>query len=135
MQDVSKDMLSQSQQLQTDDLQGRVTFMQHSFFDQQPVHDASVYFIRQCIHNWNDSDCIRILRAFVPALEKCKPRTPLLINDTILPGLNARTKTEEHDLRQLDIGMLVVVGAKQRTERQFEHILKQADERFEVSHF
>lgn len=134
MQDISQDMLSQSQQLQTDDLQGRVTFMQHNFFDQQPIHDASVYFIRQCIHNWNDSDCVRILRAFVPALEKCKPRTPLLINDTILPGLNARTKIEEHDLRQLDIGMLVVLGAKQRTERQFERILKQADERFEVSH-
>ena len=109
--------------------------MEHSFFDQQPIHDASVYFIRQCIHNWNDSDCVRILRGFVPALEKCKPKTPLLINDTILPGLNTRTKREEHDLRQLDIGMLVVVGAKQRTEAQFEKILKRADDRFEVSRY
>ena len=126
-------MLSQSQQLQTDDLQGRVTFMQHNFFDQQPIYSAGAYFIRQCIHNWNDDDCVRILRAFVPALEHCKPRTPLLINDTILPNLDARSKIEEHGLRQLDIGMLVVVGAKQRTIEQFQKILKLADERFEVS--
>lgn len=134
VQDVSKDMLARSQQLRTDDLQGRVTFMQHDFFDPQPIYSASAYFIRQCIHNWNDSDCVRIFRAFVPALEHCKPRTPLLINDTILPDLNTKSKIEEHDLRQLDMGMLVVLGAKQRTKKQFEKILKLADDRFEVSH-
>lgn len=43
------------------------------------------------------------------------------------------TKFEEHGLRQLDIAMLVVLGAKQRTAREFEQPLKRADERLEVS--
>lgn len=75
---------------------------------------------------------MKILRAFVPALEKCKPGTPLLINDTVLPKLGEKTRFEERGLRQLDIGMMVVLNAKQRTEKEFRRLLKDADERLEV---
>ncbi len=126
-------MLAQAQRRDMSDLQGRVTFQQHNFFKPQRIHGASAFFIRQCIHNWNDTDSIKILRAFVPALEKCKLGTPLLINDTILPEPGSKTRFEEHDLRQLDIAMLVVLGAKQRTEEEFWKLLRAADERFEVN--
>jgi len=65
-------------------------------------------------------------------LEKCKPGTPLLINDTVLPKLGDKTRFEERGLRQLDIGMMVVLNAKQRTDKEFRRLLKDADERFEV---
>ena len=119
-------------QIRPDDLEGRVKFMQHSFFDPQPIHDASIFFIRQCLLNWNNDNCIRILQAFVPALEKCKANTPLLINEAIVPELGVKTKLEERDFRQMDVCMLVLRGAKQRTRGEFERLLKQADERFEV---
>lgn len=130
--------------------QSRLTFMQHDFFTPQPIRDANVYFFRQCFHNYNDADCVRILQALVPALECCSTGTPLLINDIVLPepgrveltgtgaGLGEEgerglwTKFEEHGLRQLDIAMLVLLGAKQRTAREFEQVLRTADERFEV---
>ena len=115
------------------DLDRRVQLMQHSFFDEQPIRNASAYFIRSCIHNWPDDACVRIFQALVPALEECRPGTPFLINDTILPDLNTKTKYEERDLRQLDLCMMVALGAKQRTRAQFASILKQADERFRVS--
>ena len=106
--------------------------MQHDFFTPQPIHDAGAFFIRQCIHNYNDKDSTRILSGFVPALEQCDPGTPLLINDTVLPLPGVKTRFEEHSLRQVDMAMMVGYGAKQRTEREFLKLLKDADERFEV---
>ena len=133
MQDLSEDMMAQSQHLITkEDLHGRITFMKHDFFTDQPIHEADAFLIRQVIHNYTDEECERILRAFVPALEACKPGTPILINDTILPEYRARTKLEEGNLRQLDIAMLVTLGAKQRTLEDFERLVKRADQRFKV---
>lgn len=91
-------------------------------------------YIRQCVHNWPDVECIKILRAFIPALESCAPGTPLLINDTVLPRMGDKTRYEERLLRQLDVAMLVVINAKQRTEKEFRKLFKEADERFEVMH-
>ncbi|KAI4098308.1 MAG: hypothetical protein L6R37_006538 [Teloschistes peruensis] len=133
VQDESPSMLAAGTPLLTDpSLRSRITYAQHNFFSPQPVRDASAYFIRQCIHNWPDSEAIRILRALVPALEICAAGTPLLINDTVLPKLGQRTRYEERLLRQLDVAMLVVINAKQRTEREFRDLVKEADARFEV---
>ena len=126
-------MIANAQSRDLGDLSGRVTFQKHDFFELQPIQDASAYFIRQCLHNQTDEDAIKVLRALVPALEKCKPKTPLLINETILPERGDCGTVEEHDLRQMDMLMLVVLGAKQRTEREFRELIKKADPRFEVS--
>ena len=69
----------------------------------------------------------------VPALEKCYPRTPFLINDIIMPESGTTTRLEERHLRQVDMTMLVALGSKQRTEREFNTLLKEADPRFKVS--
>lgn len=132
VQDSSDQMIAQGQPLLSSEVESRVAYMKHNFFDPQPVLDASAFFIRQCVHNWPDQECIKILRGFVPALEKCKRGTPLLINDTVLPKLGQKTRFEERGLRQLDIGMMVVLNGKQRTENEFRQLLKQADERYKV---
>ncbi|KAL9607259.1 MAG: hypothetical protein Q9167_007812 [Letrouitia subvulpina] len=137
VQDNSPVMLNQISQTTSSAAQpyDRVRFMHHSFFDPQPVAPASAYFIRSCIHNWPDEDCIRIFRALVPALERCASGTPFLINETILPDLGTRTGYEERDLRQLDLCMMVALGAKQRTRGEFQKLLKEADGRYRVSGF
>ena len=135
VQDVSTKMLSQAQEDIVASLGGRVTFQQHSFFEPQPVHDANAFLLRQCLHNYNDSDCVAIIRALVPALEKCNAGTPFLINDIILPESGSTTRYVDHHLRQVDLTMMVTLGAKQRTAREFENLLKQANERFEVCVF
>lgn len=106
--------------------------MQYSFYDPQPIADAGLFFLRQIIHNYTDDVSIKIFRSFVPAMEKCAPGTGLLINDMILPAANEITKVEEHHLRQIDLAMLNGYAAKQRTLKEFEKLLKDADERFEV---
>lgn len=124
-------MLAQAQQQSMEDVESRVRFMQHDFFQNQPVIDADVYFIRQCLLNWDDDHCVSILKALVPALER-KPGTPLLINDTILPEPGTRTRYEENSARQVDMLMFVALGAKQRTEEQFRRLFEMADKRFKV---
>ncbi|KAI0191542.1 putative O-methyltransferase [Xylaria flabelliformis] len=128
VQDISPQMLSQTQQ----DSDGRVTFQQHNFFDPQPVQEASAFLLRQCLHNHSDGDAVKIIRAVVPALERCAPRTPLLINEIILPDPGTATRFEEHHLRQVDFCMMVTLGAKQRSEGEFSKLIKKADERLEI---
>ncbi|KAI0408574.1 O-methyltransferase-domain-containing protein [Xylaria palmicola] len=129
VQDISPGMLSQAPQ---DIYDGRVTFQQHDFFVPQPIGDASAFLLRQCLHNHSDGDAVRILRAVVPALERCARGTPLLVNEVILPEPGAAARFEEHHLRQVDFCMMVVLGAKQRTEGEFGRLLKEADERLEI---
>ncbi|KAI1115965.1 O-methyltransferase-domain-containing protein [Nemania sp. NC0429] len=131
VQDISPQMLSQAQQHQ--DCGDRVTFQLYDFFDPQPVGDASAYILRQCLHNNSDADAVRIIRAVVPALERCAPGTPLLINEVILPEPGTATRFEEHHLRQVDFCMMVTLGAKQRSEGEFNKLIKEADERLEIA--
>lgn len=50
----------------------------------------------------------------------------------VLPEAGAIPRFQEHSLRQFDLLMLVVLGAKQRSETEFRQLLKKADDRFEV---
>ncbi|KAH7397175.1 O-methyltransferase-like protein [Pyrenochaeta sp. MPI-SDFR-AT-0127] len=126
-------MLSSATQNDFSDLNGRVTFMPHDFFTPQPVSGAAAYLLRYITHNWSDEDCIRIFRALVPALEKSAPGTPLLINDVVLPALGEATKFHDNRMRQVDIMMMLVLGAKQRTEEQFRKLLSEADPRLKIT--
>ncbi|EAW12174.1 putative O-methyltransferase [Aspergillus clavatus NRRL 1] len=132
VQDASERMLSRADEEVVRSLGGRVTFQRHNFFEPQPVHDANAFLLRQCLHNYSDNDCIKIAGALVPALEKCDPGTPLLLNEIILPENGSTTRHVEHHLRQVDMTMMIVLGAKQRSRREFEQLLKKADPRFEV---
>lgn len=135
VQDVNPNMLSQgSKNPYYPMLGGRVKFMQHDFFQSQPVSGeiAGLYFIRQILHNHTDEDAVHILRELVPALEKGGPSSSVLINDMIMPPANTLSKVEEHGLRQIDIAMLDGYAAKQRTLQEFTSILKEADQRYEV---
>ncbi|KAH9876418.1 hypothetical protein J1614_003549 [Plenodomus biglobosus] len=125
-------MLSSASQNDFSDLNGRVTFMPHDFFTTQPVSGAAAYLLRYITHNWSDEDCIRIFRALVPALEKSPPGTSLLINDVVLPALGEASRYHDNRMRQVDIMMMLVLGAKQRTEEQFRRLLSDADPRLKI---
>ncbi|KAF4448439.1 hypothetical protein F53441_8162 [Fusarium austroafricanum] len=132
VQDLSSEAIANGKARLTPDIAKRVTFMQYDFFNEQPITDANAFFLRQCLHNWRDEDCIKIIRALVPALEKCKRDTPLLINEEVLPELNEVPKYQEHLSRQCDMCMFVITGAKERSGAEFEKLLRAADPRFEV---
>lgn len=56
----------------------------------------------------------------------------MLINDVILPESGTASQFEEHLLRQVDISMMVIFGAKQRSQRDWDKLLKEADPRFVI---
>jgi trans-aconitate methyltransferase len=134
VQDINPIMLSQGPKLpKFDQVQERVAFMQYDFFATQPIQHAELFLLRQILHNYNDDKCIRILRSFLPALEKSALGTAILINDMILPTANTKPKVEEHALRQLDMAMLGGYAAKQRTLEEFNRLLESADSRFKIT--
>ncbi|KAI4273484.1 MAG: hypothetical protein LQ337_004585 [Flavoplaca oasis] len=132
VQDSNVEMLAEGRDSVDDDLRGRVTYQQHSFFEPQPTKNAAAFLIRQCTHNWADKDVVTIFRSFVPGLEKSSAETPLLVNDIIIPEPGIWPRHQERVVRQVDMVMLVNCGAKQRTKAEFESLLKEADPRYEI---
>lgn len=78
------------------EIEERITFMVHDFFNEQPVTDADLYIFRLVLHNWSDEDCVRILRALVPAL---RPGVRVVVNELCLPELRSTSVFEERELR------------------------------------
>lgn len=50
-------------------LKGRMSFMDHDMFTEQPIKDAEVYFWRVVLHNWSDAFVVKALRSLIPALK------------------------------------------------------------------
>ncbi|KAK4194562.1 S-adenosyl-L-methionine-dependent methyltransferase, partial [Triangularia verruculosa] len=132
VQDSNIDMLNEGKESLSPELKDRVEYVQHSFFEPQPVKDAAAFLIRQCTHNWADKDVVTIFKGFVPGLENSSPNTPLLINDIIIPEPGVWPRHQERVVRQVDMVMLVNCGAKQRTKAEFEQLLKEANPRYEI---
>lgn len=134
VQDSNPDMLAQGRDSLSPSLAPRIEYKTHSFFEPQPINNASAFLIRQVTHNWADADVVRIFKALVPGMENsASPDTPLLINDIIIPEPGVWPRHHERTARQIDICMLVNLGAKQRTKEEFETLLKEADQRYEIT--
>jgi hypothetical protein len=131
VQDISHHQLSSAQTAEVGD---RVTFQQYDFFEPQPIRDAGIYLCRAIFHNHNDEDSIKMLRAIIPALEGRSDDPILLINEVIVPEYaeGAVTRSEENQHRQLDLLMLALFGAKERTEKDWESLLEKVDSRLKI---
>jgi hypothetical protein len=131
VQDFSPNQLSSAQ---TAEVRDRIAFTQYDYFTPQPVRDAGVYLCRSTFHNQNDEASIAMLRALIPALEGRKDNPVVLINDSIVPerAEGAVTTAEENQHRQMDLLMLALFGAKERTERDWRGLFGKVDERLEV---
>ncbi len=85
------------------------------FFDALPA-GADAYLLSRVLHDWDDEDCRRILavcRAAMPAHAR------LLVVDAILPE---RAKDAPFAIR-MDLHMLLMLGARERTEAEFRALL------------
>ncbi|RAQ98979.1 sterigmatocystin 8-o-methyltransferase precursor [Stemphylium lycopersici] len=103
-------------------------------FDFQPNREASVYLYRNIFHNHNDEDATKLLRSLLPALENRSEAVHILINDCIVPqyGTGGVTRSEENRHRQLDLMMMTLFGAKERTEEDWRKLLSNVDPRLQI---
>jgi hypothetical protein len=99
-------------------LGGRAECLAGDFFEAVP-DGADAYLLSRVLHDWDNADALRILavcRAAMPA------DATLLIADAILPE---RAKDQPGAIR-MDLHMLLLFGARERTEAEFRDLLGRA---------
>ena len=110
------------------EMKDRVTFMSQDFFEEQQVRGADVYILRWIMHNYSDKYASRILQRLIPAL---KNGARILINDYCLPEDGKEVVMgEEKMLRTMDLVMLTLCSAQERTEADFRTLFEVVDGRF-----
>ena len=97
------------------DLEGRCRFIKGDLFQKWPVTSDAVILAR-VVHDWPDSDALRILRRAREAMPK---DGTLYVVEMALDG-------ETGQGGMLDLNMLVMTQGAERTEEQFRDILREA---------
>ncbi|KIX93306.1 uncharacterized protein Z520_10949 [Fonsecaea multimorphosa CBS 102226] len=123
------------------ELQDRVTFQAQDFFQPQPSglvqSPPKAYLLSRVLHDWPDSDCVKILKNLVPVLErggKGKGKTKLFIVDRVLPDRPGEIPLHQEALmRSLDLLMYNIVGGKERSLEEWKALFEQADQRLKIS--
>jgi len=115
--DLPQVVLAAEAKIAASDVAGRLTCTGGSFLvDDLPEADA--YVLARVLHDWNDPEAALILGA---CRRSIRAGGRLLILDEILPEGNA-----PHPGKLVDLQMLVVVGGRERTQREWEVLLRGA---------
>ncbi|PYI04722.1 O-methyltransferase [Aspergillus sclerotiicarbonarius CBS 121057] len=109
----------------------RIRFEGHSFFNPQMVKAASVYLLRQILHDWPDREAVLILRNIVPALG---PKSRIIISDIVLPKPGSIPSTEERVMRCNDLLLHQFTNTLERTFEDWEALVTQASDRLRIRH-
>jgi hypothetical protein len=100
---------------------GRCEFAAGDFFESVPKN-ADAYILKSVIHDWNDEDGKRILANCRLAMAE---KGRLLLVERIVPE-RLEVSADHQAIARTDLGMLVALAAKERTEAQFKTLLKAA---------
>ncbi|KAL8724846.1 MAG: hypothetical protein Q9166_007718 [cf. Caloplaca sp. 2 TL-2023] len=108
-------------------LTSQVLFLEHDFFQAQPIEAAAVYVLRWVLHDWSDTYAIKILRALIPALSNT---SKILICEVILPRPGTTSMFRDRSARALDLARLEFHNGKERDQEDWIELLRKADHRF-----
>ena len=83
VEDVNTDVLEmgRAEVEKEEGLTAKVEFKQYDFFTPQPLQ-AEVYFLRQILHDWDDTNCEKIIGALEPAL---KDGARVILSEAVMP--------------------------------------------------
>jgi O-methyltransferase domain len=95
-----------------------------SFFETAPSADA--YVLKHILHDWDDTDCVRILRT----IRSVAPEDALLLVIERIVG----SANEDPDSKLSDLNMLVGPGGQERTRQEFAELLAAGGWRFIDAH-
>lgn len=79
------------------------------------------------MHNYSTPYAVDILKNLVPAL---KPGARVIINDHCLREPGQENPWDEKIMRRMDMVMLTLLNAQERTEDEFRDLFRMADEGF-----
>lgn len=123
--------------------QSTVNFIPFDFFKEGPVKDQDIYFVRQCLHNWADDDCVTILRNVCSSMSSSsrmliheyllRPNVVLDQGDTsdiaprpLLPNYGTGALGAHYQ----DVSMLILFNASERTLEDYHRLGQRAGLRF-----
>lgn len=88
------------------------------FFTQVPT-GGEVYLLSNVLHDWDDAEAVMILRSVHAAMG---PAAELLVVENVLdaPG---RTPQQQREVHLVDLHMLVMFGARERFQSQYDDLL------------
>ena len=110
----------------------RYEFIAGDMFDPKTIPQADAYIMKSVIHDWNDERAIDILKSIRTAVHG-KQVTIFIVDLIILPE-NEQNRSTNYTAYTIDIHMLIVAGAKERTQEQCEYLLKQSGFKFKQLH-
>jgi len=125
---------------------GRVQFQAHDFLAPQPRTDASIFFVKNVLHDWSNQYSSKILKQLRDA---ATPSTKLVVLEAILPYACHETEDSVDGISgavpvkapspllanwgalnyisyTLDAAMLIMYNGQERTIRQFDQLFKSA---------
>ena len=108
------------------EIASRISFDEHDFFMEQPLHGADIYLLRMILHDWPDADAIAILRQLAKVMNSS---SRLLIMDTVLSRPGAIPLAQERLLRARDMTMLEAFNSHERDEEDWRRLLLTADQK------
>lgn len=88
---------------------------------------SAVYYFRWIMHNYSTPYAVGILKNLVPAL---RPGARVIINDHCLREPGQENPWDEKIMRRMDMCMLTLLNAQERTEEEFRELFRKADEGF-----
>jgi hypothetical protein len=111
-------------------LKSRVTFQPQDFFTPQKAPGKDIYFLKHILHDWSDPYAAKIIQNLIPAMTK--PGARLLIMDGLVPPVDQAPRVVNRLMSGLDMQMLTMCNAKERTVEDWTALLKLADQRLEL---
>jgi O-methyltransferase domain len=99
----------------------RVEIVAGDFFESVPA-SGDLYLLRRVLHDWPDDDALAILRTCRKAIGDRAAR--LLVADTIMPEHPVAGPAEEEAVFTLDLHMLVLFGARERSVSEFSSLFE-----------
>jgi hypothetical protein len=109
------------------ELQGQVSFMAHDFFKENPIKDATAFFMMNTLHTWSDKYVVQIFKQLVPSLQ---PGARVLVCDRVVPDQGTVSDIEYKEIRSVDIYMMHSVNGRERSAEDIFGLFKETDERF-----
>jgi SAM-dependent methyltransferase len=97
-------------------IDGRAEAVAGDFF--QAVPEGDVYLLKQVLHDWNDEQCVTLLRNCARAM---KPGGKVVVVEMVVP------EDDTPSLAQImDLNMLVMLPGRERTEAEFDALFRAA---------
>ncbi|XP_073313901.1 trans-resveratrol di-O-methyltransferase-like [Primulina huaijiensis] len=91
----------------------------------QAIPTADVVLLKWILHNWNDEGCIKILKKCRDAMPRKERGGKVIIIDIVL-GYKEENDTVKEDQLFFDIGMMVYLNGKERSEKEWEKLFLEA---------